>query len=196
VPGTLEALGLGYDDLSRRNFRVVVLSISGFGQTGPYRNRRAFGRTSEAFSGMAYVTGYPDRPPLHSGFPVSDYVAAVTGAFAVLAAIHERDHGSGEGQHIDLALYEATFRLLEHAPVMYDRLGLVTERIGSAHAHVAPVGTYRTADGAWISYTGSTDDMVRRLFRAMGHEALIDDDRFSDAKSRVANREELDQLVS
>jgi crotonobetainyl-CoA:carnitine CoA-transferase CaiB-like acyl-CoA transferase len=195
VPGTMEKLGIGYDTLRGRNPKIILLSISGYGQTGPLSGRTAFGRTGEAFSGMAYITGFPDRPPLHSGFPIADYVSGVLGALAAMAAVYERDNVSGLGQHIDLALYESVFRLLEYLPVTYEHLGQVTQRLGSANAYVAPVGTYRTADDHWASFTGSTQDMVGRLFTALGQPQLIDDSRFHDAPSRVANRDELDNLI-
>jgi crotonobetainyl-CoA:carnitine CoA-transferase CaiB-like acyl-CoA transferase len=195
VHGTMASLGLEYEALKKVNPRIILLSISGFGQTGPLSGQRAFGRTAEAFGGMAYITGFPDRPPMHSGLPLADYIGGVFGALSVMSAVYERDHGSGEGQHIDLGLYEATFRLLEYLPATYQQLGVVTERMGSANAYVAPVGTYRTADDSWASFTGSTQDMVRRLFRAIGRPELIDDARFCDATSRVANRDELDEII-
>jgi crotonobetainyl-CoA:carnitine CoA-transferase CaiB-like acyl-CoA transferase len=195
VPGTLDDLRLSYDTLRTINPAIILLSISGYGQTGPLRGRRAFGRTAEAFGGMAYITGYPDREPLHSGFPVADYVGGVLGALAVMTAVYERAE-SGIGQHIDQALYEGMFRLLEQLPIMYDQLGVVTQRLGSRNAYVAPVGTYQTSDGSWASFTGSTQDMVTRLFKAIDRPELTDDPRFSDAAARVANRDELDDIIS
>jgi crotonobetainyl-CoA:carnitine CoA-transferase CaiB-like acyl-CoA transferase len=196
VPGTLEAHGLGYDALKAVNPRVVMLSISGYGQTGPYRGRRAFGRSAEAFGGMAYMTGYEDRPPLHTGFPLADEASGVLGALAVMSAIYERDRNpSGEGQHIDLALYETVFRFIEFLAVAYDQLGKVTERMGFRNTYVAPVNTWQCRDG-WVSFTGSTQAMVERLFVAIGRPELNDDPKFATNTERVANQDELDAILA
>lgn len=197
LPGAMARLGLGYEDLRAVNPGIIVLSVTGFGQDGPHRDRRAFGRTAEGFSGMSYLTGDPDRPPTNCGIPVGDCVTAVFGAFAVLAAVHERaTNPTGEGQQIDLALYEAVFRLMEFVPVAYDQLGLVTERLGDGNSYVAPVGTWRSADERWVSFTGSTQQMVERLFAAIGRPELADDPRFATNAARVANRDELHEIVA
>lgn len=194
APGVMERLGIGYDTLQERNPRLIQLSISGFGQTGPRRALKAFGRSAEAYSGMAYTNGYPDRPPVHMAFPVADCLSGVLGAFAVMMAVHERAQ-SGRGQYIDLALFEAVFRLQEYIPIHYDQLGLVTEREGTSNSYTAPVNTWSTADGKLISFTGSTQGMVERLFHAMERPDLIDDPRFVDNAARVRHREALDAII-
>jgi crotonobetainyl-CoA:carnitine CoA-transferase CaiB-like acyl-CoA transferase len=195
--GVMDRLGLSYETLREWNPRIVMLSISGFGQTGPRRHSKGFGRNAEAFSGMAYTTGYPDRPPIHLAFPVADSVSGIFGAFAVMAALREREQNpTGEGQRIDLALYEAVFRLMEFTAIAYDQLGEVTEREGARSTYVAPVNTWRTKDGKWASFTGSTQAMVERLFRAIGRPELITDPRFVTNRTRLAHRDELDAILS
>jgi crotonobetainyl-CoA:carnitine CoA-transferase CaiB-like acyl-CoA transferase len=195
--GVMDRLGLGYETLREWNPALIMLSVSGFGQTGPRRHTKGFGRNAEAYSGMAYTTGYPDRAPIHLAFPVADSVSGIFGAFAVLAAVRERDmNPTGEGQQIDLALYEAVFRLMEFTAIAYDQLGEVTEREGARSTYVAPVNTWRTKDGKWASFTGSTQAMVERLFRAIGQPGLIDDPRFVTNKARLAHRDELDAILS
>jgi crotonobetainyl-CoA:carnitine CoA-transferase CaiB-like acyl-CoA transferase len=195
--GVMDRLGLGYETLREWNPGLIQLSVSGFGQTGPRRHSKGFGRNAEAFSGMAYTTGYPDRPPIHLAFPVADSVSGIFGAFAVLAALRERDtNPTGEGQMVDLALYEAVFRLMEFTAIAYDQLGEVTEREGARSTYVAPVNTWRTKDGKWASFTGSTQAMVERLFRAIGRPDLLTDARFLTNKARMAHRDELDEILS
>lgn len=194
APGVMERLGLAYEVLSEWNPRLVHLSVTGFGQTGPRREQRAFGRGAEAFSGMAYTTGFPDRPPIHLAFPVADCVSGVLGAFAAVAALQERAR-SGRGQYIDLALYESVFRLMEFTAISYDQLGIITERQGARSSYVAPVNTWRTRDGRWASFTGSTQPMVERLFAAIGRPELARDERFLTNQDRLGHRDELDLIV-
>lgn len=195
--GTTADLGINYDKLKEINPGIIMLSVSGFGQTGPYSNKRGFGRVAEAFSGMAYVTGHPDRPPVHAGFPVADYVSGVLGAAAVLAAVYERDHNSThEGQYIDLGLFEAPFRLMEFIAIAYDQLGVIAERRGDQPGYVSPVGTWKAKDGGYASFTGSTQETVLRLFDAIGRPDLKTDERFADNTSRLANHDELDKIIS
>ncbi|MFI5958893.1 CaiB/BaiF CoA transferase family protein [Cryptosporangium sp. NPDC051539] len=194
TPGTLEKWGLGYRELSAANPGLVLLRVSGYGQTGPYRGKRSFGRSAQSFSGFSSVNGFPDRPPVHPGLPVGDYFAALTGVGAVLAAYIERQR-SGLGQEIDLSLYEATFRIMELIAVTYDQEGTVLGREGTSNTYVAPVGTWRTADNKWFSLTASTQPVARRLLEVIGGPELADDPRFVDNGSRVAHREELDQIL-
>jgi crotonobetainyl-CoA:carnitine CoA-transferase CaiB-like acyl-CoA transferase len=197
APGVMERLGIDYERLRAINPGLVMLSISGFGQTGPLRSRKAFGRTAEAYSGLAYTTGYPDRPPVHMALPIADCTSGLLGAFAVMMALRERDlNGRGEGQHVDVALYESVFRLQEYIPIHYDQLGFVTEREGTTNSYVAPVGTWTTHDGRLISFTGSTQGMVERLFEAMGRPDLIGDPRFATNSDRLANRDVLSELLT
>ncbi|MBI4506424.1 MAG: CoA transferase [Chloroflexi bacterium] len=193
-PGTLEGWGLGWDELQRVNPRLVMLRVSAFGQTGPYRHRPGFGRIAEAMSGAVALIGYPDRPPVHPGFPMADYTAGVFGAFAVAGALHERQR-SGLGQCIDLALYETLFRLLEFNVVEHDQLGMAREREGNRNAYTAPVNTYHTKDRQWASITASTQAVTKRLFGAIGRPELIEDPRFATIPARLAHHDELDLII-
>jgi crotonobetainyl-CoA:carnitine CoA-transferase CaiB-like acyl-CoA transferase len=195
VPGTLERLGIGYDVLAGVNPAVILLSISGFGQTGPRATERAYGRSAEAFSGLAYVTGYADRPPLSAPIPIADYLSAMLGAFGVMAAVFERDRTSGIGQHIDMALYESALRILEQVVTLYHQTGTVTERLGGEEPAVAPAGTWRTKDGKWASFTAGSEEIVRGLFDAMGPSGLTGDPRFASNSARIEHRDVLSELV-
>jgi crotonobetainyl-CoA:carnitine CoA-transferase CaiB-like acyl-CoA transferase len=194
TPGTMEKWGLDYATLQANNPGLIMLRVSGFGQTGPNRNMRAFGRIAQSFSGFSSINGFPDRPPVHPGIPVGDYFGALTGIGAVLAAYIERQR-SGIGQEIDLALYEACFRIMELIAVTYDQEGTVIGREGTSNSYVAPVGTWQTADGTWFSLTASTQPVAERLLETIGGRDLVEDPRFSTNAARVAHREELDVLL-
>lgn len=197
VPGTLERMGLGYAALAQANPRLVMLQISGFGQHGPYAAFPGFARTSEAFSGLTQLTGYPDRPPVSiSAFPLSDYLSGLFGAFAVIVALRERDQVSGQGQCIDLALHDGLFRLMENACIGYDQLGVLGRRNGGGHDQACPVGVWPAQDGQQVSLAVGTDPMARKLFAAMGRPELADDPRFATNAARVAHRAELEPLVA
>jgi formyl-CoA transferase len=147
-------------------------------------------------SGLTYITGFPDRPPVHAGFPLADAIAGIYGAFAVLAALYHRDASGGEGQVIDLGLYEGVFRLLEFHYIAYDQLGHIYERYGNRHPYVAPSDTYRTKDGRWVSLTASTPSIWERLVKAMGREELLEDPRFLDNRARVEHTDEINAIVA
>jgi crotonobetainyl-CoA:carnitine CoA-transferase CaiB-like acyl-CoA transferase len=195
TPGTLERWNLTYAELSEQNRALIMLRVSGFGQTGPNRGKRAFGRIAQSFSGLSSVTGYADGPPLHPGVPVGDYFGALTGVGAVLAAYVERLQ-SGRGQEIDLALYEATFRIMELLAVTYDQEGTVKSREGTSNTYVAPVGTWKAADGKWFSLTASTQPVAERLLETIGGSTLANDPRFSTNAQRVANAADLDEIMA
>ncbi len=154
VPGTLERLGLGYEDLRAANPAIIVVSVSGFGQVGPFRTRRAFGRNAEAYGGLSQVSGYADSPPIPTGFPVADGLSAAFGALGAVASLYERSrNGQGAGQHVDVALYETVFRLLGVPALMYDQLGVVPGKssFGTAAGEVFCLA--RSADDRWMSAT-------------------------------------------
>ncbi|MCZ7600636.1 MAG: CoA transferase [Gammaproteobacteria bacterium] len=150
-PGTFERWGLGWDSLRAINERLVMLRISGFGQSGPYRERPAFGRVAEAMSGLSHLIGEPDGPPMSPGYPLGDLIAALFGAYSVMVALHHRDNAGGKGQMIDLALYEAVFRLLDFDPIEYDQLRSIHTRTGNRVAYAAPSSTFRTRDGKYLT---------------------------------------------
>ena len=194
TPGTLEKWGLGYDSLREINPALVMLRVSGFGQTGPNRGHRAFGRIAQSFSGFSSINGFADRPPVHPGIPVGDYFGAMLGTAAVLAAYTERQR-SGQGQEIDLALYEACFRVMELATSTYDQEGRITGREGTSNSYVAPVGTWQTTDAKWFSLTASTQPVAERLLETVGGTELATDPRFATNSARVANRAVLDEIL-
>ncbi len=194
-PGTLERWGLGYDELKLANPRVVLLRISGFGQTGPYRDRPGFGRTAEAMSGLTNLIGEPDGPPMSPGYPLGDLIAGLFGAYATMIALYHRDLRGGEGQVIDLALTEAIFRLLDFDPIQYDQLGTVHQRSGNRVSYVAPSSMFRTRDGKYLTLAASTQSIWLRLCQAMGSEELAQNPKFIDNPARVAHSEEINGIV-
>jgi crotonobetainyl-CoA:carnitine CoA-transferase CaiB-like acyl-CoA transferase len=195
-PGTLERWGLGYDELKIANPRVVLLRISGFGQTGPYRDRPGFGRTAEAISGLTNLIGEPDGPPMSPGYPLGDLISGLFGAWAVMMALYYRDARGGEGQVIDLALYEAVFRLLEFDPIQYDQLQTIHKRTGNRVSYVAPSSTFKTRDRKYLTLAASTQSIWLRLCRAMGREDLSANPKFTDNPARVAHSEEINGIVA
>ncbi|MBN9109394.1 MAG: CoA transferase [Pseudonocardia sp.] len=195
TPGTLERWQLGYPALREINPALVMLRVSGFGQTGPNRGHRAFGRIAQSFSGFSSINGFADRPPVHPGIPVGDYFGAMLGTAAVLAAYSERLR-SGEGQEIDLALYEACFRVMELMTATYDQEGVVIGREGTSNTYVSPVGTWQTADGKWFSLTASTQPVAERLLETVGGRELAVDPRFATNSARVAHRHELEPILA
>lgn len=194
-PGTLERWGLGPDHLLEINPRLVVLRVTGYGQTGPYRAQPGFGTVAEGFSGIAHVIGEADGPPTLANLPLGDGVAAINGAFAIMVALFGRANNEGRGQVIDLSLYEPLFRLLEPAAIDYDQLGVVPSRIGNRNSHVAPRNAYCCGDGQWVSLSAATQSIWDRLCEAMGRPELATDPRFASNDLRIANVEALDAEI-
>lgn len=191
-PGTLEKWGLGYDVLSEVNPRIVMVRITGFGQTGPYSHKPGFGTLAEAFAGAAHITGFPDRPPLLPAFGLGDSTAGLAGAFLTMVALFERERHGGRGQVVEFAIYEPLLTLLGPQVVNYDQLGLVQERSGSRLPFTAPRNTYRTRDGKWVAIAGSAQSIFERICRALERPELIADPRFRDNRIRMENAAELD----
>jgi crotonobetainyl-CoA:carnitine CoA-transferase CaiB-like acyl-CoA transferase len=195
-PGTLERWNLGYQDLAQVNPGVILVRVSGYGQTGPARHKPGFGRIAHAFGGLTYLAGYPDRPPVNPGSAtIADYVAGLFAAFGVMVAREYRAR-TGRGQQIDVALYEAIFRILDSLAITYSVKGTVRERVGTITPLAAPHNHYPTADEKWIAIACTNDRLFTRLVRVMGCPELSTDPRFADARSRVEHCEELDTLVS
>ncbi len=193
-PGRLDAWGLGYEQMSKCNPCVVLVRISGFGQTGPYRERAGYGNVSESMGGIRYVTGYPDRPPVRVGVSLGDALAAQQAAFGAMLALRasERD---GHGQVVDVAITEAVFALTEAMLTEYMHLGLVRERMGNSMLRAAPSNIYQTEDGHWLAIGGNGENVFRRLAAAMGQPQLATDPRFIDNTARITHHQELDALV-
>ncbi|HXG03361.1 MAG TPA: CoA transferase [Candidatus Binatia bacterium] len=195
-PGTLERWGLGWEDLSRVNPALVMLRISAFGQTGPLRDRPGFGRIAAAVGGLSYVSGYPDRPPVTPGTPtVPDYLAGVFGALGALIALRHAER-TGQGQVVDLALYEPVLRVLDDAVAVYGGTGRVRERIGSGTESAAPHNHYRTRDGRWLALACTNDRMFARLAEAVGHPEWREDPRLATTARRLEHRALVDELVA
>ena len=192
--GTLERWGIGYDVLSAINPGLIMLRVTGFGQTGPNSHRPGFGTLAEGYSGFAYITGYPDRPPLLPGFGLADDSAGLMGAFLAMVALQEKN-GSGKGQVIDMAIYEPLFTLLGPQVVDFDQLGLVQERNGSRLPFTAPRNTYRTKDDKWVSISGSAQSTFERMCKALEAPELINDPRFLDNRLRIQNAVALDEAL-
>lgn len=195
-PGTLERWNLGYEDLKQVNPGLIMVRISGYGQTGPYREKPAFGRIAGAFGGLAYITGYPDRAPVSPGTPtVPDYLAGVFAALGALIAKIHRDR-TGQGQVVDVGLYEPTIRMLDEAIPVYDRTGYVRERKGPGAEAAVPHSHYRCRDGKWVAIACTTQRMFERLSKAMGRQDILQNPAFNDMNARLQHREETDALVS
>jgi len=194
-PGTVDRWGLGHAALSEINPGLIMLKVTGFGQTGPYAQRPGFGTLAEAYSGYVYVTGYPDRPPLLPGFGLGDTSTGLMGAFLAMVAIFERRTRGGPGQVIDLSLYETLYHLLGPQVINHDQLGLVQERMASRLPFVAPRNTYRTRDGRWVVIAGSNQSIFENICRALDAPELIADPRFATNRERIENAEALDERL-
>lgn len=194
-PGTFERWGLGYDELRKVNPNVVMVRVSGFGQSGPYAQRGGYGTIAEAFSGIPSFTGLPDGPPTLPGFPLADSVASTFAAMSAMFAIYNRDRGGG-GQVIDVSLYEPLFRLVESQVIGFDQLGIVKERLGNRLAEDSPRNTYLTRDGRWIGISASSQRTFERLAAAIGMPELITDPRFVDNSSRCEHDKALDEIIA
>jgi crotonobetainyl-CoA:carnitine CoA-transferase CaiB-like acyl-CoA transferase len=194
-PGAMEAWGLGYDALSRSNPGLVMVRISGFGQTGPYRDRAGYGVIGEAMSGLRHLTGDPDRPPGRINTSLTDEITGLYAAYGATMALLARKL-TGRGQCIDAALYESAFSLIEpHVPV-YGKLGIVPQRAGSRLPGTTPNNLYPTRDGKHIHITAMADSVFARMAAAMGQAGLADDPRFKSAVSRSENYQLIDDIVA
>jgi crotonobetainyl-CoA:carnitine CoA-transferase CaiB-like acyl-CoA transferase len=194
-PGTLERWNLAPADLRAINPRLIVSRVSVYGQDGPYRDRPGLDRNGIALGGLLHVTGYPDRPPVRPGVIIADYLTALFNTIGILAAIVERER-SGEGQGVELALYESVLRVMEWTVASYDRLGMVRERTGNRLPNSAPLDNYETADGRYVCIAAAGDVLFPRLCRAMDREDLLDDPRFRSLEARAANGAEINDVVA
>lgn len=194
-PGTLEKWGLGYAALAEINPRLVMLRISAYGQTGPYRSRPGFARIAHAFSGLAYLAGEPGRIPVVPGSTsLADYMSGLFGAIGVLIALRHAER-TGQGQEVDVGLYESMFRVLDELAPAYASRGVRRERMGADVINIVPHGHYPTADGHYVALACSNDRMWERLTAAMGRPELAGDPRYATIPSRDAHRDEINRLV-
>lgn len=194
--GTLERWGIGWRTLSRINPRLVLVRVTGFGQTGPYRDRPGFGTLAEAMSGFAHITGAPDGPPTLPPFGFADGITAISGAYATMIALYERDaKGGGRGQYIDLAIYAQLFAMLGYQTTAYDQLGLIQNRTGNRTTDAVPRNVYQTSEGRWVALSAAAPSIVERVLRLTGGEEAANDPRFRHLEGRLAHAEEIDHMV-
>jgi crotonobetainyl-CoA:carnitine CoA-transferase CaiB-like acyl-CoA transferase len=195
-PGTLEGWGLGWDVLKAVNPRLVMLRVSGYGQTGPYSRKPGFGRIGNAFGGISYLSGDPDRPPATPGSAtLADYMAGLYGALGVMMALRSRD-ATGKGQQIDIGLYEPIFRILDELAPAYDKVGYIRQRMGAATVNVCPHSHYQTEDGRWIAIACTNDKIFARMAGLMGRPEVAGDGIYGTIAQRDKNRAAVDGLVA
>jgi len=194
-PGTLERWNLGWGVLHARNPKLVLLRVTGFGQFGPYASRPGFGTLAEAMSGFAHITGEPDGPPTLPPFGLADGISGITGAFAVMTALFNRERNNGQGQVIDLAIIEPILTVLGSQPIVYDQLGIIQKRTGNRSANNAPRNTYRTKEGRWVAISTSAQSIAERVMRIVGHPEVIDEPWFRSGAERAQHTDILDKMV-
>lgn len=184
-PKTLESWNIGYDTLSKINPKLIMVRVSGYGQTGPYSHKPGLDRLALGFSGLKYITGYPDQPPVKMGVSIADYLTGAFNALSAIMAVYYRDVvGNGKGQEIDLALYEPSLRIQEDIITSFGEFGEVRERLGNRHPSYAPAEIFKTKDGKWVTIHASLDSKFNSLMKIMGKEELIQEDRFNTMRDR------------
>jgi crotonobetainyl-CoA:carnitine CoA-transferase CaiB-like acyl-CoA transferase len=194
-PGTMEEWGFTWERIHEANPRLVMLRVSGYGQTGPYRRRSGFAHIAQAFGGLNYLAGFPGETPVLPGtVPLGDYIASLFGAIGVLIALRHSE-ATGRGQVIDVGIYESVFRVLEEIAAVYGASGKIREREGSGSFVACPHGHFRTADDKWIAIACTTDKMFERLSVAMGQPHLSSSSLFGDQRQRLAARDQVNQIV-
>lgn len=188
-PGTLEQWNLAPEILLDINPGLVLVRISGYGQTGPYRRKGAFDRMAMAFGGGMYATGFPDAPPVRAGFAYADYMSGYVAAFSAVTALYWRDQRAGHGQVIDLAIYEPVLRASENSIPAFDREGVIRERAGNRNPTIVPSSSFPTADDQWVIIGANTERLWQRLATAIGRAEMLDDERYATLAARIANPE-------
>lgn len=193
--GTLERWGLGWDILSEINPRLIMVRITGFGQTGPYAQRAGFASVCEAMGGLRYISGYPDRPPVRTGISLGDSLAGMNGAMGAMMALQYRNK-TNRGQVVDASIFESVLGMMEGLIAEYDKGGHIRQRSGSTLPGIAPSNAYPTRDGKEVVIGGNQDNVFQRLCAEMGRPELAEDARYASHRARGENQEELDELVS
>ncbi len=193
-PGAMEKWGLGYEDLSKENPGLVMVRLSGYGQTGPYKDKPGFGSIGEAMGGLRHVTGYPDRPPVRVGVSLGDAIASLYGVIGALMALKQKE-SSGNGQVVDVALYEAVFSLMESMVPEYDYYDFIRERTGSTLPGIAPSNSYITKDEKYVVIGANGDSIFKRMMVAIGRDDLANDPDLAHNDGRAARSDELDQVI-
>ncbi|MFM0513448.1 CaiB/BaiF CoA transferase family protein [Paraburkholderia sp. RL17-373-BIF-A] len=195
-PGTLEAWGLSWDELHALNPRLVMLRVSGYGQTGPYRDRPGFGVVAEAMGGLRHLSGEPGRTPVRVGVSIGDSLSALHGVIGILLALRHRDQNGGQGQLIDVALYESVFNMMESLLPEYSVFGAVRQPAGSSLPGIAPSNAYRCIDGKYALIAGNGDSIFRRLMDLIGRRDLAEDPALAQNDGRVKNVERIDAAIA
>ena len=193
--GMLEKWDMSYDSLKETNPGLIMIRISGYGQTGPYKDKPGFGSIGEAMGGIRYITGYPDRPPTRIGISIGDSLTSVFGAIGGLVALHQREK-SGKGQMVDIGIYEAVLSMMESMIPEFQFAGEIRERTGSILPNVAPSNIYPTSTGGFFVIAANADNIFGRLCKAMGKAELATDERYATHKARGERQAELDDLIS
>ncbi|MBS0421969.1 MAG: CoA transferase [Proteobacteria bacterium] len=193
-PGTLEKWGCGYDELAKINPRLIMIRVSGYGQTGPYSSRAGFGAVGEAMGGLRYVVGDPTTPPSRVGISIGDSLAATFACVGALSALHYREK-TGRGQVVDSAIYEAVLNMMESLITEFDKTGYIRERTGAILPNVAPSNVYPTSDGSMVLIAGNQDTVFSRLTKAMGRPELAQDPDYATHLARGRNQKALDDLI-
>jgi len=194
-PGTLEKWGLGYDALAATNPGLIMIRLSGFGQTGPYRDQPGFGAIGESMGGMRHVTGFPERPPVRMNISIGDALASLHGVIGALIALHHRETHGGKGQVVDVALYEAVFNMMESLVPEYDLFGEIRQRIGTGLTNIVPSNTYTTRDGQSVVIAGNGDSIYKRLMHAIGRDDLGQDPALATNRGRVPRTSDIDGAI-
>ena len=194
-PGAMEKWGLGWEDLSKANPGLIMVRLSGYGQTGPYRDRPGFGAIAESMGGLRYVTGFPDRPPARVGVSIGDSIAALHGVIGALMALHHRNANGGRGQVVDVALYEAVFNMMESVLPEYGMFGFVRERSGASLPGIVPSNTYVTRDGKYVVIGANADSIFKRMMKAIGRSDLADDPALAHNDGRVARTGDIEKAI-
>ncbi len=195
-PGTMEKWGMGFEDLRKNNRGLIMVRVSGWGQTGPYSSRPGYANVAEGVGGMRYTSGYPDRPPVRTGTSIGDTLAGMHAALGALTAVYHRDVNGGEGQMVDVAIYESIFNMMESTLAEYDKLGHVRERQGAKLEGIVPTSTYPTKDGKFIIIGGNGDSIYRRLMNKIGRPELAEHVEMQDNKGRVEHEAEIDKAIT
>lgn len=193
-PGTLEKWGLGYENLAKVNKGVILMRVSGFGQSGPMRDQAGFGTVAESMGGMRYVSGFPDRPPVRMNLSIGDAIASLHGVIGVLMCLHHKNR-TGEGQVVDVALYESVFNMMESTLPEYGATGQVRERTGTNLTGIVPSNTYTSKDGTHIVIGGNGDSIFKRLMTCIGRDDLGTDPSLADNSGRAKRAQELDDAI-
>lgn len=195
-PGTMEKWGLGFEDLRKINPGLIMVRVSGWGQTGPYAARPGFANVAEGIGGIRYTTGFPDRPPVRTGTSLGDTLAGLHAALGALTAVYHRDVNGGVGQIVDVAIYESIFNMMESTLAEYDKLGVVRERLGAKIEGIVPTSTYPTKDEKFIIIGANGDSIFKRLMQLIGRSDLAEHPEMQNNAGRVGHEAEIDQAIN